>query len=86
MFYSQKKTARDTVKGKLLSFLKKSKYYHAEKVLGDFPYTDLFEARAIILGRLGLSIFYHFCPVKSRIVSHFRKTRKSSSHIRSNPR
>lgn len=49
----QKKTARDTINNKLLTFLKKSKYYHAEKVLGDFPYTDLFEARATILGRLG---------------------------------
>ncbi|XP_055613436.1 vam6/Vps39-like protein [Uranotaenia lowii] len=48
----QKRTARDTVNAKLLAFLRKSKYYHAEKVLGDFPYTDLFEARAIILGRL----------------------------------
>ncbi|XP_055540397.1 vam6/Vps39-like protein [Wyeomyia smithii] len=49
----QKKTARDTINKKLLAFLRKSKYYHAEKVLGEFPYTDLFEARAIILGRLG---------------------------------
>ncbi|XP_058451128.1 vam6/Vps39-like protein [Malaya genurostris] len=49
----QKKTARDTINNKLLNFLRKSKYYHAEKVLGEFPYTDLFEARAIILGRLG---------------------------------
>ncbi|XP_001853245.2 vam6/Vps39-like protein [Culex quinquefasciatus] len=49
----QKKTARDTINGKLLAFLRKSKLYHAEKVLGEFPYTDLFEARAIILGRLG---------------------------------
>uniref|UniRef100_A0A8W7PS59 CNH domain-containing protein n=1 Tax=Anopheles coluzzii TaxID=1518534 RepID=A0A8W7PS59_ANOCL len=41
------------VREKLLTFLKKSKYYHAEKVLGEFPYTDMFEERAIILGRLG---------------------------------
>uniref|UniRef100_A0A182JZ75 CNH domain-containing protein n=1 Tax=Anopheles christyi TaxID=43041 RepID=A0A182JZ75_9DIPT len=41
------------VRVKLLTFLKKSKYYHAEKVLGEFPYTDMFEERAIILGRLG---------------------------------
>ncbi|KFB35035.1 AGAP002498-PA-like protein [Anopheles sinensis] len=49
----QKKAERDIVNEKLLNFLRKSKYYHAEKVLGEFPYTDMFEERAIILGRLG---------------------------------
>ncbi|XP_035892749.1 vam6/Vps39-like protein [Anopheles stephensi] len=49
----QKREALEEVRGKLLTFLKKSKYYHAEKVLGEFPYTDMFEERAIILGRLG---------------------------------
>ncbi|XP_058058938.1 vam6/Vps39-like protein [Anopheles bellator] len=48
-----KKKELALVNEKLLNFLKTSKYCHAEKLLGEFPYTDLFEARAIILGRLG---------------------------------
>ncbi|XP_053659003.1 vam6/Vps39-like protein [Anopheles marshallii] len=50
---TQKQGTLTEIRGKLLTFLKKSKYYHAEKVLGEFPYTDMFEERAIILGRLG---------------------------------
>lgn len=75
----QKKTARDTIQGKLLSFLKKSKYYHAEKVLGDFPYTDLFEARAIILGRLAkhekvLAIFVQILGDFDKAVEYCNQT------------
>ncbi|GAB0088727.1 Vacuolar sorting protein 39/Transforming growth factor beta receptor-associated domain 1 [Sergentomyia squamirostris] len=40
------------VRAKLLDFLKKSSKYNPETVLGDFPYQDLFEERAIILGKL----------------------------------
>ncbi|XP_059611031.1 vam6/Vps39-like protein [Phlebotomus argentipes] len=40
------------VRAKLLDFLKKSTKYNPETVLGDFPYQDLFEERALILGKL----------------------------------
>ncbi len=43
----------ETTKEKLISFLKTSNKYHADKVLVDFPYNDLFEERAIVLGKLG---------------------------------
>ncbi|XP_035774752.1 vam6/Vps39-like protein isoform X2 [Anopheles albimanus] len=49
---AEKKAELATLNEKLLRFLKTSKHCHAEKLLGEFPYTDLFEARAIILGRL----------------------------------
>lgn len=39
-------------KRKLVDFLKSSKHYHAETVLKEFPTTDLFEERAIILTKL----------------------------------
>lgn len=48
----QKKIQLQSVRDKLINFLKSSNYYAAEKVLVDFPFTDLFEERAIVLGKL----------------------------------
>lgn len=48
----QKKIELQTVREKLINFLKTSNKYAAEKVLVDFPYDDLFEERAIVLGKL----------------------------------
>lgn len=39
-------------RSKLIEFLKKSNKYAPERVLQSFPYTDLYEERAIILGKL----------------------------------
>lgn len=43
----------EDAKSKLVEFLKKSSKYSPESVLKYFPYDDLFEERAIILGKLG---------------------------------
>lgn len=43
----------NATKEKLIKFLKSSSTYHADKVLVEFPYNDLFEERAIVLGKLG---------------------------------
>jgi hypothetical protein len=48
----QKKIEMKEVRDKLVNFLKTSNKYAADKVLVDFPYTDLFEERAIVLGKL----------------------------------
>lgn len=49
----QKKIQLKELRDKLQIFLKSSNKYAADKVLVDFPYTDLFEERAIVLGKLG---------------------------------
>lgn len=49
----QKKIQLQTIRDKLINFLKSSNFYAADKVLVDFPYNDLFEERAIVLGKLG---------------------------------
>lgn len=49
----QKKIQLKELREKLQTFLKSSNKYAADKVLVDFPYTDLFEERAIVLGKLG---------------------------------
>lgn len=49
----QKKIQLEALREKLKSFLKSSNKYAADKVLVDLPYTDLFEERAIVLGKLG---------------------------------
>lgn len=40
------------IREKLLVFLKSSDKYAADEVLVDFPYNDLFEERAVVLGKL----------------------------------
>lgn len=49
----QKKLQLKETREKLINFLKLSNKYAADKVLVDFPYNDLFEERAIVLGKLG---------------------------------
>lgn len=49
----QKQRQLKEVREKLINFLKSSSKYAADKVLVDFPYNDLFEERAIVLGKLG---------------------------------
>lgn len=49
---NQKKIELDLVREKLINFLKTSNKYSAEKVLVDFQCDDLFEERAIVLGKL----------------------------------
>ena len=49
---TQKQSAMEATRAKLITFLKTSDKYHADKILVDFPYNDLFEERAIILGKL----------------------------------
>jgi Vam6/Vps39-like protein vacuolar protein sorting-associated protein 39 len=48
-----KKNQLQETRQKLVNFLKTSNKYAADKVLVDFPYNDLFEERAIVLGKLG---------------------------------
>lgn len=48
----QKKIQLQDIREKLVNFLKSSNKYAADKVLVDFPYNDLFEERAIVLGKL----------------------------------
>ena len=48
----QKQLQLKEVRAKLIEFLKSSNKYAADKVLVDFPYNDLFEERAIVLGKL----------------------------------
>lgn len=50
--FRQKKVASKNVRDKLIDFLKKYNNLHAETVLKNFPENDLFEERAIILGKL----------------------------------
>lgn len=50
--FRQKRIASQNVRDKLLDFLKKYNNLHAETVLKNFPENDLFEERAIILGKL----------------------------------
>ncbi|XP_076620743.1 vacuolar protein sorting 39 [Colletes latitarsis] len=47
------KQAGQHIRQKLLQFLEKSMYYTPETILIHFPFDQLFEERAIILGRLG---------------------------------
>lgn len=49
----QKQMELKETREKLINFLKSSSKYAADKVLVDFPYNDLFEERAIVLGKLG---------------------------------
>lgn len=51
--FKEKQQLLDNTKEKLVNFLKSSSKYHADKVLVEFPYDDLFEERAIVLGKLG---------------------------------
>lgn len=51
--FRQKELQRDNVREKLVEFLEKSNYYTPELVLKNFPSDDLFEERALILGKLG---------------------------------
>lgn len=53
LYYRQKEVARENALEKLLEFLRKSNYFTPETVLNHFPENDLFEERAIILGKLG---------------------------------
>lgn len=48
-----KKNQMQETRQKLVNFLKSSSRFAADKVLVDFPYNDLFEERAIVLGKLG---------------------------------
>lgn len=50
--FRQKAVASQNIRDKLKDFLKKYNYLHAETVLKNFPENDLFEERAIILGKL----------------------------------
>ncbi|CAG8660017.1 8216_t:CDS:10, partial [Dentiscutata erythropus] len=54
----------DEINKKLLKFLETSTHYKAEKILGHLPLDDFYEARAILLSRLGqhdqaLNIYIH---------------------------
>ena len=49
----QKKLQLKQTREKLVNFLKSSTKYAADKILVEFPYNDLFEERAIVLGKLG---------------------------------
>ena len=49
----EKQSMLEATRAKLIHFLKTSDKYHADKVLVEFPYNDLFEERAIVLGKLG---------------------------------
>lgn len=51
--FRQKELLYKNNQNKLLEFLKKSNHYNPESVLRNFPYDDLFEERAIILGKMG---------------------------------
>lgn len=53
MCYRPKEIACENVREKLSDFLKKSSNYNPETVLKHFPENELFEERAIILGKLG---------------------------------
>lgn len=44
--------ASKNVRDKLIEFLEKYNYLHPETVLKNFPENDLFEERAIVLGKL----------------------------------
>ncbi|XP_055309525.1 vam6/Vps39-like protein [Sitodiplosis mosellana] len=48
----QKEFASQNIRDKLVNFLNKYNYLHAETVLKNFPENDLFVERAIILGKL----------------------------------
>lgn len=48
----QKKVQFQEIREKLIKFLKSSNKYAPDKVLVEFPYNDLFEERAIVLGKL----------------------------------
>lgn len=50
---AQKKLKLKETREKLVNFLKTSNSYAADKILVEFPYNDLFEERAIVLGKLG---------------------------------
>lgn len=52
--FRQKKILLESTRSKLIEFLHKSNKYNLESVLKTFPYNDLFEERAIILGKLGI--------------------------------
>lgn len=52
-YFRRKQIILDDARSKLVEFLKKSSKYSPESVLKNFPYDDLFEERAIILGKLG---------------------------------
>lgn len=47
-------TKRASIRATLTAFLNKSNHYNQEQVLKSFPSNDLFEERAIILGKLGI--------------------------------
>lgn len=49
---SQKQLQMKAIREKLIVFLKSSDKYAADEVLVDFPYNDLFEERAVVLGKL----------------------------------
>lgn len=51
-YFSQKQLQLQSIRDKLLVFLKTSDKYAADEVLVDFPYNDLFEERAVVLGKL----------------------------------
>lgn len=50
--FRKKEVAAGLVRDKLKDFLKKYNHLHSETVLKNFPENDLFEERAIILGKL----------------------------------
>lgn len=50
----QKELQRTEIHEKLIDFLERSNNYTPETVLKNFPSNDLFEERAIILGKLGM--------------------------------
>ena len=47
------KKNRDEKRDKLVNFLRSSDYYTAATILAHFPHDDLYEERALLLGRLG---------------------------------
>ena len=54
LLYRQKQILLDDSRSKLVEFLRKSDKYQPERALKTLPSNDLFEERAIILGKLGL--------------------------------
>jgi Vam6/Vps39-like protein vacuolar protein sorting-associated protein 39 len=81
LLLSQKKILFEKFRSKMLNFLTTSNRYNAEKVLVEFPYNDLFEERAIILGRLGkhekvLAIYIQILGNFDKAIEYCAKTYK----------
>lgn len=67
--------SRSETRTKLLRFLEESRHYIPEQVLVQFPHDDLYEERAVLLGRLGrhdqaLAIYLHVLGDRERALAY----------------